>query len=189
MRPHSAQAGIAAKLTSKMACRLDIELWSAADRDSVAVKQNPSGGDSVMAVQQAAAKATPAKLSKVPAARKSPASPQTALTKPPATKAAAAQPTKPVAAATFTVKQIAAEIAEREQIAKREAETILTGLVGLMVDHLKSGDRLRISGLGILEVKDRPERTGRNPATGEPITIKASKKIAFRPAKELKEAI
>jgi len=141
-----------------------------------------------MAVQQAAAKATPAKLSKVPAARKSPASPQTALTKPPATKAAA-PPTKPVAAATFTLKQIAAEIAEREQIAKREAETILTGLVGLMVDHLKSGDRLRISGLGILELKDRPERTGRNPATGEPITIKASKKIAFRPAKELKEAI
>ena len=89
----------------------------------------------------------------------------------------------------MTLKQLAAEIAENQQIAKREAETILTGLVGLLVDHLKSGDRLRIGGLGILEVKDRPERTGRNPATGEPITIKASKKIAFRPAKELKEAI
>ena len=87
------------------------------------------------------------------------------------------------------MKQLAAEIAEHQQIEKREADAILTGLVGILVQHLKSGDRLRIGGLGILEVKDRPERAGRNPATGEAITIKASKKIAFRPAKELKEAI
>jgi DNA-binding protein HU-beta len=46
-----------------------------------------------------------------------------------------------------------------------------------------------MSGLGIIEVKDRPARMGRNPATGEPIQIKASKKVAFRPAKELKEAV
>ena len=142
-----------------------------------------------MAAKQAAAQATPAKVSKAPAAKKSPTSAQTAFTNPSASKAAVAPPTKPAAGATVTLKQLAAEIAEREQIAKREAETILTDLVGLLVDHLKSGDRLRIGGLGILEVKDRPERTGRNPATGEAITIKASRKIAFRPAKELKEAI
>ena len=58
-----------------------------------------------------------------------------------------------------------------------------------MVDHLKRGDRLRINGLGILEVKSRAARTGRNPATGEVIQIKASKKIAFRAAKELKDAV
>ena len=46
-----------------------------------------------------------------------------------------------------------------------------------------------IGGLGILQVRKRPARTGRNPATGEPIKIKASKKVAFRPAKDLKEAI
>jgi len=142
-----------------------------------------------MAAKQAAAKAAPAKVSTAPAAKKAPASARTALTKPSATKAAVAPATKPVVAATFTLRQIAAEIAEREQISKQAAETILNGLVGLLVDHLKNGDRLRIAGLGILEVKDRPERTGRNPATGEAITIKASKKIAFRPAKELKEAI
>jgi DNA-binding protein HU-beta len=127
-------------------------------------------------------------VSKAPAAKTSSTSSKAALAKPAASKVAAAPP-KPAAAPTVTLKQLAAEIAEHQQIAKREAETILTGLVGLLVDHLKSGDRLRIGGLGILEVKDRPERTGRNPATGEPITIKASKKIAFRPAKELKEAI
>jgi DNA-binding protein HU-beta len=46
-----------------------------------------------------------------------------------------------------------------------------------------------MSGLGILEVKARAARMGRNPATGEAIQIKASKKVGFRPAKELKEAI
>ena len=58
-----------------------------------------------------------------------------------------------------------------------------------LVDHLKAGDRVRIGGLGIIQVKDRPARMGRNPATGEAIQIQASRKIAFRPAKELKEAI
>ena len=55
--------------------------------------------------------------------------------------------------------------------------------------YLKKGNRIRMSGLGILEVKNREARTGRNPATGEAIQIAASKKVAFRPAKELKEAV
>jgi DNA-binding protein HU-beta len=55
--------------------------------------------------------------------------------------------------------------------------------------HLKSGDRIRMSGLGILEVRQRNARTGRNPATGQPIQLAASKKVAFRPAKELKALI
>jgi DNA-binding protein HU-beta len=54
---------------------------------------------------------------------------------------------------------------------------------------LKAGNRVRLSGLGILEVKDRPARMGRNPATGAAVQIAASKKIAFRVAKELKEAV
>ena len=66
---------------------------------------------------------------------------------------------------------------------------ILGDFVGLVVKHLKKGDRLRISGLGILQVRKRAARMGRNPATGEAIKIKASKKVAFRAAKELKEAI
>jgi DNA-binding protein HU-beta len=46
-----------------------------------------------------------------------------------------------------------------------------------------------MSGLGIIEVKDRPARAGHNPATGASIQSAASKKVAFRPAKEPKEAI
>ena len=66
---------------------------------------------------------------------------------------------------------------------------MLAEVFAQLVDHLRAGERVRIGGLGIIQVKDRPARMGRNPATGEAIQIKASRKIAFRPAKELKEAI
>jgi DNA-binding protein HU-beta len=123
---------------------------------------------------------------KAPAAKGSPAAAGKSVS---GAKAPAPPPAKPAPVATITLKQLAAEIAGQQEIEKRDAEEILNGLVGILVQHLKSGDRLRITGLGILEVKDKPERAGRNPATGEAITIKASKKISFRPAKELKEAI
>jgi DNA-binding protein HU-beta len=72
---------------------------------------------------------------------------------------------------------------------KKQVDAVLGDLVALVVKHLKKGDRIRMGGLGILQVRKRAARTGRNPATGEPIQIKASKKVAFRAAKELKEAI
>jgi len=90
---------------------------------------------------------------------------------------------------TITLKHIAAALAEAHEMAKKQSEMILGDLVGLMVKHLKKGDRLRISGLGILQVRKRAARMGRNPATGEAIKIKASKKVAFRAAKDLKEAV
>jgi DNA-binding protein HU-beta len=66
---------------------------------------------------------------------------------------------------------------------------MLADFVAAMTTHLKKGDRIRMSGLDILEVRRRAVRMGRNPATGESIQIKASRKVAFRPAKELMEAI
>jgi DNA-binding protein HU-beta len=102
---------------------------------------------------------------------------------------AAASKTATKAAPTVTLKHLAAAIAGEHEIAKKQSEAILGDLVGLMVKHLKKGDRIRIGGLGILQVRKRAARMGRNPATGEPIKIKASKKVAFRAAKELKEAI
>jgi DNA-binding protein HU-beta len=96
---------------------------------------------------------------------------------------------KAATATTVTLKHIAAALAGAHEMAKKQTETILSDLVGLMVKHLKKGDRLRINGLGILQVRKRAARMGRNPATGEAIKIKASKKVAFRVAKDLKEAI
>ena len=66
---------------------------------------------------------------------------------------------------------------------------MLQNLVTMITKHLKKGERIRIAGLGILQVRKRAARMGRNPATGEAIKIKASKKVAFRAAKELKLAV
>jgi DNA-binding protein HU-beta len=93
------------------------------------------------------------------------------------------------ASSTVTLKHLAAAVAEDHEMAKKQAEAVLGSMVELVVKHLKKGDRIRIGGLGILVVRKRAARMGRNPATGEPIQIKASKKVAFRPAKELKEAV
>jgi DNA-binding protein HU-beta len=98
-------------------------------------------------------------------------------------------PAKPTPQATFTMKQIAAELAESHDLPKKQAEAILSDLVTVTTRHLKKGDKIRLTGLGILQVRARPARMGRNPATGEAIKIKASKKITFRPAKELKETV
>jgi DNA-binding protein HU-beta len=61
-------------------------------------------------------------------------------------------------------------------------------LIGVITKHLKKGERVRIAGLGILQVKNRAARVGRNPATGEAIKIEAGKKVAFRASKDLKMA-
>ncbi|WP_338028071.1 HU family DNA-binding protein [Bradyrhizobium oropedii] len=91
--------------------------------------------------------------------------------------------------ATITLKHLAAAIAEEQELSKKQAEAILTDMVTRITKHLKKGERIRIVGLGILQVRKRAARMGRNPATGEQIHIKASKKVAFRAAKELKEAV
>jgi DNA-binding protein HU-beta len=88
-----------------------------------------------------------------------------------------------------TLKHLAAELGEKQGLSKKASVEALTDLVSLITKHLKKGDKIRISGLGILQVRKRPARMGRNPATGEAIKIKASKKVAFRAAKELKEAV
>lgn len=91
---------------------------------------------------------------------------------------------------TVTMKQISADIAEKYDMSKKLANEILgEALIAMMVKNLKKGNRIRIAGLGILQVKKSAARTGRNPATGETIQIPAKKKIAFRAAKELKDAV
>jgi DNA-binding protein HU-beta len=90
---------------------------------------------------------------------------------------------------TVTLKHLAADLAEAHELSKKAAEAILTDMVGKITKHLKKGERIRIVGLGILQVRKRAARMGRNPATGEAIQIKASKKVAFRASKELKEAV
>jgi DNA-binding protein HU-beta len=121
-----------------------------------------------------------------PAAKKA-AAPKVAAPKAAAPKAAAAA--KGAAPVTITIKHLAAALSETHDLPKKQAEAVLGDLVALTTKHLKKGDKIRISGLGILQVRKRAARMGRNPATGAAIKIKASKKIAFRASKELKEAV
>ncbi len=126
-----------------------------------------------------AAKKAPAKK----AAKKAPAK------KTPAKKAAKKAPAKKAAPAVVTLKHLAADLAAAHDMPKKQMEEILGDFIGLIGKNLKKGTKMRIVGLGILQVRHRPARMGRNPATGEAIKIKASKKIAFRPAKDLKESV
>ena len=130
---------------------------------------------------------------------------KTTIKEAPATKAAAAKSAaskaapnaakKPAKASAekaspiLTLRNIAEQLSQTHELPKRQASEMLTQVVELIAKSLKKGEKIRLTGLGILQVRKRAARTGRNPQTGEPIKIKASKKIAFRPAKELKEAI
>ena len=144
---------------------------------------------------KAAAPAKPAVAKTAPPAAAKKAAPVAGKAAAPPAKAAspakkAAAPAKKAAPQiTLTLKQIAAELAEGHELSKKAAEAVLGDFVSLITRQLAKGDKIRLTGLGILQVRDRPARTARNPATGESVQVAASKKIAFRPAKELKEAV
>ncbi len=90
---------------------------------------------------------------------------------------------------TIPLSKLAGELAEKNAMSKKAVNEFLGGFIDLLVRNLKKGNKVRVTGLGIFQVRKRPARMGRNPATGEAIKIKASKKLAFRAAKEVKEAI
>ena len=144
----------------------------------MAAKPTPASA-ATKAPVKVAAKTAPAKPSASKPAR-------AAATK---TESKSAAPAKPASSAVVTLKHLAATMSDKHDLPRKQAETMLAELFGTVVTHLKDGERVRIGGLGIIEVKNRPARMGRNPATGEAIQIKASKKVAFRAAKELKDAI
>ncbi len=86
-------------------------------------------------------------------------------------------------------KQVEQALAEKMGVSKKDGQAWLDAFLELMTGYLRKGDKVNLSGFGILQVKNRPAREGRNPRTGETIQIKASKKVRFTPAKALKEAV
>jgi DNA-binding protein HU-beta len=92
-------------------------------------------------------------------------------------------------AVTITLRQIAADLAEEHDLPRKQVEALMNGLVEAVTETLSNGDKVRLSGIGILQVKDRAARMGRNPATGEQIQIPASRKLKFTASKELKEVV
>lgn len=90
---------------------------------------------------------------------------------------------------TVTLKQIAGELAEKHELSKKQTQELFDDMIVSFGKNLKKGNRIRIAGLGILQVKQTKARMGRNPATGEQIKIPAKRKVAFRVSKELKESV
>lgn len=80
-------------------------------------------------------------------------------------------------------------MAEKAEISKKDAEKALTAFTNVVADTLVDGDKVAITGFGTFEVAERAERQGRNPATGEAITIAASKSPKFKAGKALKDAV
>lgn len=84
---------------------------------------------------------------------------------------------------------LADTIATSAGITKTDARSIVDAVFTAIGDAAAKGEEIAINGFGKFKVKDSPEREGRNPATGEAMTIKASKKLAFTPAKAVKDKL
>ncbi len=75
------------------------------------------------------------------------------------------------------------------KITKAQAKALVDAVFGAIRDSAVKGEEVSVPGFGKFKVQDKPARTGRNPSTGATIQIAASKKLAFQPAKALKDAI
>lgn len=119
-------------------------------------------------------------------ATKSPASKTAPQAK--AAEVVAAKP-KAVAVPTITLKQIGSDLAAAHELPKQTVETLFDNLVETIIKQIKKGSKVRISGLGILQVKKRAARIGRNPSNGEKLKIKAKKTVTFKIARDLKDVL
>ncbi len=80
-----------------------------------------------------------------------------------------------------------AMMAEKSDLTRKQAEAALNAFLETVKETLQKEDKVQIVGFGTFEVRKREEHSGRNPATGETITVKASKTPSFKPGKSFKD--
>ena len=80
-----------------------------------------------------------------------------------------------------------AQIAEKSGLTRKQAEAAFTAFTDTVTEALKTDDKVQLMGFGTFEIKERPARTGRNPATGAAIEIPASKTPVFKPGKKFRD--
>ena len=85
--------------------------------------------------------------------------------------------------------ELVAIIAEAHSVSKTQAQAIVDGMLKTILSAAASGEEISFPGFGKFKVKETPEREGRNPASGEKITIAASRKLSYSPAKAVKELL
>ena len=82
-----------------------------------------------------------------------------------------------------------AAVAAKAELSKKDAEKAVNAVLAVTADTLADGGKVQIAGFGTFEVRERGERSGKNPRTGEVIKIKASKVPAFKAGKPLKDSV
>ncbi len=80
-------------------------------------------------------------------------------------------------------------LASNHELTKADARKIVDGVFNAIADAAAKGEEIALNGFGKFKVKDSPAREGRNPATGAAMQIAASKKLAFTPAKAVKDKL
>jgi DNA-binding protein HU-beta len=89
----------------------------------------------------------------------------------------------------MTKADMVAAVADKLDLSKKQAEIAVDTVFNTIMDGLKTNDKVVISGFGSFEVRTRAARTGRNPRTGEDITIPEQKTPAFKAGKQLKDSV
>lgn len=84
---------------------------------------------------------------------------------------------------------LVAAVAEKAEVSKKDAEKAVNAVFASIEEALARSEKVQLVGFGTFEVKDRAERTGRNPQTKEAIVIPASKVPGFKAGKALKDAV
>jgi DNA-binding protein HU-beta len=81
------------------------------------------------------------------------------------------------------------QIAENANVTKKEADAILTAMLDVILETVAKGEKVTLVGFGTFEARDRQAREGRNPSTGEPIKIPATRVPAFSAGKQFKDRV
>lgn len=85
--------------------------------------------------------------------------------------------------------ELVAAVAAKAGISKKDSEAAVNAVIGTVAETLKAGDKVVLAGFGTFETRVRAARTGINPATKAKITIPASKAVAFKAGKALKDSV
>ncbi len=85
--------------------------------------------------------------------------------------------------------ELIAAVAEKTDLSKKDADAAVSAVLGAITDAVKAGDKIQLVGFGTFEVRNRAAKQGRNPRTGETMTVPASKVPAFKAGKALKDAV
>lgn len=85
--------------------------------------------------------------------------------------------------------ELVAAVAEKAELSKKDAEKAVAAVFTAVTDALTAGDKVQLVGFGTFEVRERAERQGHNPITGEAMVVPASKVPAFKAGKALKDAV